>query len=61
MAECCHGGKITVFSSLSNVQLACNGHWIAAPYQDKSFAIWEHRNLITNVRILLKLQNHFVA
>ncbi|XP_028409682.1 WD repeat-containing protein 27-like isoform X2 [Dendronephthya gigantea] len=40
----CHGGNISTFSSLSNVQLACNKEWFAAPYKDNSFAIWKHRN-----------------
>jgi hypothetical protein len=54
MAECCHGGKISAFSSLSNVQLACNEEWIAAPHREKSFAVWKYRNLHADVRFSLK-------
>ena len=54
MAECCHGGKISLFSTPSNVQLACNEDWIAAPYKDKSFAVWNYGNLNADVRIGLK-------
>ncbi len=61
MAECCHGGQISVFSALSNVQLACNGEWIAAPYKDKSFAVWKHGNLNANVRSVVKKRNRFCS
>jgi hypothetical protein len=61
MAECCHGGKISVFSSLSNVQLGCKEEWIAAPHKDKSFAVWKHGNLNANVRCVLKYQTVFAV
>lgn len=50
MAECCHGGKISVFSSVSNTQLACHKNWIAAPHKDKAFGIWQLGNLGAKVR-----------
>ena len=53
MAECCYGGRISVISALSNVQLACNKEWIAAPHKDKSFAIWKHGNSVSNVRFTI--------